>query len=237
MQFFCQVPHIPFSEGDAAVSDDIGILRDIGADHRVSIGEGFQQAQGHPFHVGGKDVDIGVAVKLFQRPAGNEAGEEDVGIIACHSFQPRYVLVGIAAAADDDQLFLRFQIFVSFDQIVDAFFFRQPGQQQEVAVLFQTVCFCDKVRFPCLGAGDTVGDQGGFPSVGVQIVLLHTFAEDDDLIGPSHYHPFSEFDVFGSEAFLPFFPLPVQSVDRGHAAFSQKLWDPDGGAGAKGMEV
>ena len=81
----------------------------------------------------------------------------------------------------------------------------------------------NQIRLRRYRTGNTVGDQLCFPVVSFLEVILNRFTKHNDFIRITDRILLALTDEFGAETGLPFFPVPVQTVDGADYLFAHPL--------------
>ena len=74
------------------------------------------------------------------------------------------------------------RILESLDQISNALLRHQTPEEQYVGIFFQSKMICDQLYFPNLRSIHTIGDKVSFSTIGFLEIVLHAFAQNNDLV-------------------------------------------------------
>ncbi len=87
-----------------------------------------------------------------------------------------------AGAACNDQFFICLDILEGLNQISNAFLRHQTTEEQYVGILFQSKIISDQLRFPNLRPIHAIRDKVRFSSISFLKIVLHSFAQNNDLV-------------------------------------------------------
>ena len=90
--------------------------------------------------------------------------------------------IRITGAACNDQFFICLDILECLNQISNAFLRHQTTEEQYVGILFQSKIISDQLRFPNLWPIYTIRDKVRFSSISFLKIVLHSFAQNNDLV-------------------------------------------------------
>jgi len=72
---------------------------------------------------------------------------------------------------------------------------------------------CDQLCFPNLRSIHTIGDKVSFSIIGFLEIVLHAFAQNNDLVRIFHSIFFALVDKLRAKSWLPFLALPVDAMN------------------------
>ena len=125
--------------------------------------------------------ELAQCLGIQHRPL-HEAGKEYLIVTLRQFLQFLHKGIRIAGAACDDQLFIRLDILECLNQISNPLLRHQTTEEQYVGILFQSKMILDQPCLPNLWPIDTIRDKMRLPSIGLQEILLHSFAQNNDLV-------------------------------------------------------
>ena len=97
-------------------------------------------------------------------------------------FQFLHKGIRIAGAACNDQFFICLDILECLNQISNALFWHQTTEEQYVGILFQSKIISDQLRFPNLWSIYTIRDKMRLSPISFLKIVLHSFAQNNDLV-------------------------------------------------------
>ena len=107
---------------------------------------------------------------------------ETMVIICFKAFALIYKGIRIAGAACDDQLFICLDILEGLNQISNPLLRHQTTEEQYVGVFFQSKMIRDQLCFPNLRPIHAIRDKVRFSSISFLKIVLHSFAQNNDLV-------------------------------------------------------
>ena len=122
-----------------------------------------------------------------------------------------YKGIRIAGAACDNQLFIRLDILEGLNQISNTLFWHQTTEEQYVGVFFQPELICNQTCFPNLRPIHAIRDKVRFSSISFIKIVLHSFAQNNDLVRIFHSIFFAATNELGCNASAPLLAIPVQT--------------------------
>ena len=91
---------------------------------------------------------------------------------------------------------------------------------------FNAKQICNQICFPSLRSIHSIGDKVCLSAIGFLEIILHAFAQNNDLVRIFHSIFFALVNKLRTKSRLPFLALPVDAMDGNHHPFAEHLGQP-----------
>ena len=112
----------------------------------------------------------------------DKPGKENPIVVLRQVFQFLHKGIRITGAACNDQFFICLDLLEGLNQISNALLRHQTTEEQYVGIFFQSKIVRDQICFPNLRPIHAIRDKVRFSSISFLKIVLHSFAQNNDLV-------------------------------------------------------